>query len=121
MNLLKNEWRYGDQDQIKVEAIADLKAGDVLVVGANVIGIVLLDTATGQLANVATSGVWEMLKGTGTITPGVAVYWDATNKVVTATAGTDPYIGVAIPPTDAAYANTCYVQLRQNTIAIATT
>lgn len=112
MILARNTWRYGDQDQIKVVAASDLTAGDVLVVGSHIVGIVLSDTPTGQLANIATSGVWEMLNTGSAIASGTEVYWDDTEKTVTATAGDIPYLGVAIPPNDATE-NGCYVALRQ--------
>lgn len=112
MTLIRNTWRYGDQDQIKVAASADLTAGQVLVVGDNIVGIVLSDTPRGSLANIATSGVWEMLNAGSVIASGTAVYWDDTEKTVTATAETNPYLGVAIPPNDATE-NGCYVALRQ--------
>ena len=117
MTLIRNTWRYGDQDQIKVQAIADMIAGDVLAVGSNIVGIVLSDTKSGQLANIATSGVWEMLNTGAAIAPGTAVYWNATDKTVTATVGTNPYLGVAIPPNDATE-NGCYVALRQRTATV---
>ena len=117
MTLTRNTWRYGDQDQIKVQANADMIAGDVLVVGSNIVGIVLSDTESGQLANIATSGVWEMLNTGAAIESGTAVYWNATGKTVTSTAGSNPYLGVVIPPNDAAE-NGCYVALRQRTVAV---
>ena len=119
MNISKNEWRYGDQDQIKVQATADLAAGQVLAVGANVVGIVLSDTPNGGLANIATSGVWEMKKGAAAIAPGVSVYWNAATQEVTATAGSNPWLGVTVHPTQPAYDNSVYVQLRQRSLATA--
>ena len=119
MDQIRNEWRYGDQDQIKVQVTANMIAGDVLAVGTNVIGILLCDALTGELANIATSGVWEMMRTSSStqLTAGAVAYWDSTNKVVTTTAGSNLFLGVIVPsitPTN----TTCYVQLRKRALAV---
>ena len=117
MNIQRNEWRYGDQDQIKLVTTAAYTAGDVIVVGANVIGIALADAVIGDVLNVATAGVWEMKRGAAAIAIGVSVYWNSTSKEVTTTAGTNAWLGVTVPTSQPAFDNTCYVQLRQRTLA----
>lgn len=73
-------------DEIDHTPIADVAAGDVVVVGANLLGIAKLDIKSGTLGALSLKGVFDMPKtaGTGTaIANGIDVYWDATNKVAT--------------------------------------
>lgn len=73
-------------DSIDYTPIADIAAGDVVVIGANLLGIAKLDIKSDELGALALVGVFDMPKaaGAGTaIAIGVTVYWDATNQVVT--------------------------------------
>ena len=75
-------------DDIDYTPGSDVGAGDVVVIGANLLGIAKLDIKSGELGALSLKGVFDMPKtaGTGTaIANGAKVYWDATNKVVVAT------------------------------------
>ena len=73
-------------DSIDHTPSADVGAGDVVIIGASLLGIAKLDIKSGELGALALVGVFDMPKtsGTGTaIAVGVTVYWDAANQVVT--------------------------------------
>ena len=82
----------------------DIPAGSVVAI-FELVGIAHSDIAAGQLGALSVQGVYEVVKATGAgkaITEGMKVYWDAANKVVTASqyAGdppvTLPYMGKAL-------------------------
>ena len=79
------------------EAVA---AGEVIVLGS-LVGIARLDIAADTLGALATVGVFEIDKAAEAVTLGAVLYWDATEKKVTATA-TAVYIGKAVTAADAA-------------------
>ena len=73
-------------DSIDYTPDSDVGAGDVVIIGANLLGIAKLDIKSGELGALALVGVFDMPKreGAGTaIAIGVTVYWDAANQVVT--------------------------------------
>jgi predicted RecA/RadA family phage recombinase len=70
-------------------------AGDVVVQG-DLVGVAKQPIAANALGALAVVGVFDFAKATGGstgITAGTKVYWDATNKVATATAGSNKLIG----------------------------
>jgi predicted RecA/RadA family phage recombinase len=82
----------------------DVAAGDVVIIG-DLAGIAKLDIKAGTLGALALVGVFDIPKATGegtAIAAGTIVFWDATDKVVTATAGENKYLGkTVIASTDA--------------------
>lgn len=79
---------------------ADVSAGDV-VVQNDLIGIAKLDIASGALAALAVTGVFDLPKATGVgeaIGAGAKVYWDAGNTVATTdpAAGANKYLGKTV-------------------------
>ena len=74
---------------------ADVAAGDVVVQG-DLAGVARTPIAANAPGSVAVWGVFDIAKASGAgagITVGTKVYWDATNKVATATAGTNKFLG----------------------------
>jgi len=72
--------------------------GDVVVQG-DLVGVAKTPIAANALGSLAVSGVFDFAKATGTstaIAAGTKVYWDATNKVATATATSNKYIGKVV-------------------------
>jgi len=69
-------------------------SGDLVVIGA-VFGVALTSAAAGAQFTLAVGGVWTLPKASGAVTAGAAVYWDATAKNITATAGSNLKVGVA--------------------------
>ena len=104
-------------DDIDYTPSADVGAGDVVVIGTNLLGIAKLDIKSGELGALSLKGVFDMPKtaGTGTaIANGVAVYWDATNKVVVATDNSGANIALGRTVAAAADADTTVrVRLKQ--------
>jgi predicted RecA/RadA family phage recombinase len=77
---------------------ADVASGDVVVLG-ELIGIARMPIAANTLGSLAVKGAFDLPKLTGAgsaIAVGTKVYWDATNKVVTATVGTNKFLGKTI-------------------------
>lgn len=84
-----------DDDLIDYTPTADVAAGTVVVIG-ELIGVALRALPANTLGSLSTEGIFDVPKaaGAGTaITAGTKVYWDATNKVATATVGTNKYLG----------------------------
>ncbi|MDR1957848.1 MAG: DUF2190 family protein [Planctomycetaceae bacterium] len=113
------EWRMGEQDQIHFTPVADTPAGTPVALSTNLVVIPMLDIAGGTLGSGATAGHYEGPKGTAAaIAVGTPVYWDATNKVITATATGNTYLGVSTNAAAAADTSVNF-QLRQRTLAVA--
>lgn len=77
-------------DYIPSEAIA---AGDIVIRKA-LVGVAKLDIEANTFGALAVTGVYDVAKGEVAFEAGDKVYWDATDKVATATA-TDVYLGKA--------------------------
>jgi len=75
--------------------VADVAAGDVVVIG-DMIGIAQFNIPAGALGTVALTGVWNVEKDAAAITAGAKVYWNATDKVATATVGANVLLGHAV-------------------------
>lgn len=82
-------------ESIDYVPVADVAAGD-LVIANDLVMVAKLDIPAGTLGALAVGGVYEMPKGSAAIPFGKKAYWDATNKVVTATATGNTLIGKAV-------------------------
>ena len=74
---------------------SDVASGDV-VVQTDLVGVARMPIAANTLGSLAICGIFDFPKATGTstgIAVGTKVYWDTTNKVVTATVGSNKYLG----------------------------
>ena len=90
--------RSCESDCIDYTPTADVAAGDVVVQG-DLIGVAPRPIPANTLGSLAVEGGFDFPKATGAgsaITAGTKVYWDATNKVATATASTNKIIGKTI-------------------------
>jgi len=77
---------------------ADVAAGDVVVQG-ELVGIAKTPIVANTPGALTVTGVFDLPKATGAgtaIPVGSEAYWDATNKVVTATAGTNKFLGKTV-------------------------
>ncbi len=87
-------------DSVQFTAAADIGAGDVVFFG-EVAGVSKMDYDSGDVAAVATIGVFDGAMVTANDAAGIAVgdqlYWDATSKGLTTTSTGNKFIGVAIP------------------------
>lgn len=72
----------------------DTEAGSVVFLG-KLAGITKLDIPAGELGTVATVGVFNVIKASGAIAQGAAIYWDADAGKATTTPNAK-YLGVAI-------------------------
>ena len=75
-----------------------VSAGDVVVQG-QLFGVAKKDIAANVKGALYHIGVFDLPKGTSTdsaLTMGARVYWDAVNGVVTATVGSNVYIGKTV-------------------------
>ena len=74
---------------------SDVAAGGVVVQG-DLVGVARSPIPANAPGSLATAGVFDFPKATGAgsgIAAGTKVYWDATNRVVTATAQGNTYLG----------------------------
>ncbi|MBR2585988.1 MAG: DUF2190 family protein [Thermoguttaceae bacterium] len=90
MAIVKQAWA-----SIDYTAGADIAAGGVVSIGANVAGVASYPIANGATGGIVVKGVVECAKASGGIDLGAALYWDATNSKATTTAGENGYLGVA--------------------------
>jgi len=79
--------RRKETGTVDYTATADIASGDIIKLGSRV-GISLSDVKGGETISLRTAGQFEVAKDTAAIGVYVAVYWDTTAKVATATSGT---------------------------------
>ncbi len=104
---MKNYLQPGDT--ITIPAPASFASGDVVIIGG-LVGIAAGDAAAAAPLDVVTRGIFSLPKAAAAdFTLGATVYFDATNKVATATATGNARIGLAVA---AAAANTAAVEVR---------
>lgn len=85
-----------DGDVVRVTAPATVASGAGVLVGA-LFGVAVHDAASGAEVEIATSGVYDLVKaGSQAWTVGAAIYWDNTAKNCTTTVGSNTLIGKAI-------------------------
>lgn len=85
-------WQRGETlDYTPTAAVAN---GAVVSLGTR-IGIAGSDIAANASGQIHVTGVFEMEKASGAITMGAAVYYDATNDVITTTATSNTPAGYA--------------------------
>lgn len=85
-----------DSTQVNFTPSAAVDAGSVVVEG-DLIGIADLDVAAGELGAYNIRGQYIVPKvTTDVVTKGAKLYWDATAVKATVTAGTLPYLGLAL-------------------------
>jgi predicted RecA/RadA family phage recombinase len=80
---------------ITVPAPYDVSSGDGVLIG-DIFGVAQFDAKSGDDVEIATTGVFELAKTSAQAwaSVGTALYWDASDKVVTSTASTNKLIGV---------------------------
>lgn len=105
---MKNFLGHGN-DQMLTAPVA-LASGAAALIGA-IFGVAKVNIAQGQRGPFCLTGKFELPKDANAIAEGARVYWDNTNRVVTATAAGNTLIGVA---TLAALAATTTVHVRLN-------
>jgi|SRR5687768_6473755 len=83
-------------DVVTVAAPADVSSGDGVLVGT-LFGVAAFDALSGADVEIKTRGVFELAKNSAEAwTVGIAIYWDATAKVVTSTSTSNTLIGKAL-------------------------
>lgn len=91
--VLASFWNKGER--IDHVASADLAANEIVVIGKR-IGVAGADIASGAKGALYVEGVFKMPKASSeAITAGAEVYWDATNKCITATSTDNTKAGFA--------------------------
>jgi predicted RecA/RadA family phage recombinase len=90
---MKNYLQSGER--ISFTAAAAIASGAVVPIG-DLVGVAENSGAIGDEVTVLLEGVFTIAKGGAeAISKGVTLYWDNTNKVVTATVGSNKKIGQA--------------------------
>lgn len=104
----------GDQNPVDYTPSVAVAGGDVVVQG-DLIGIATRAIAANALGSLATAGVWDFPKDTGSssaITAGAVLYWDAGSEVATTSSSGNKRIGKAVAAA-AASASTVRVLIDQ--------
>jgi len=73
-------------DRVPYTPAAAVAAGDVVVQG-DLVGVATAPIAAGTTGTIAVQGVFAFPKGSGAISAGAKVYWNATNQIVVTTDG----------------------------------
>lgn len=84
-----------DGDVLTLTAPYAVQSGGGALVGA-IFGVALAAVANGARGEFMVNGVHDIPKATGAVSEGAKIYWDNTNKVVTATASGNTLIGAAV-------------------------
>lgn len=85
-------------DTVTVVAPAGGVAGGAGVVIGQLFGVAAFAAAEGKDVEIATRGVFDLVKASGAIAAGAAVYWDVTPGRITTVAADGVLVGVAIAP-----------------------
>jgi len=85
-------------DAIDYTPLADVAAGDVVILSGKLAGVAKLDIKAGELGALALTGVYEVTKGTGVaFAAGMEVGWNASDRqAVAAGASGSVKIGHAV-------------------------
>ena len=78
-------WLIHDGDRIDYTPPGDVAAGDVVVVGPDLIGVAVHDIKAGQMGSLRVVGVFDFPKATApgnTVTAGINVYWNPAQEKV---------------------------------------
>lgn len=70
-------------------------AGDIVLLGSNIVGVAARDIGKDEEGIVYLSGVFEFPASSLTVSAGAKLYWDATNGVATTTSTSNTLMGVA--------------------------
>ena len=87
-------WQRGEAIDYVNAGAAKIDANTIILFGTK-IGIAGTDIEVGETGSLIVEGVFEMPKASGAITAGAAVYWDATNAVITTTSTNNTLAGFA--------------------------
>ena len=98
MNRIANPVQTGEVIDYTNSGTDPIAVGDVVVL-ATFCGIAETDIPVGEMGAVAITKVWEVPSVSGTaFAVGDVLYWDATAKKTTKTAGTNVRLGVCVEP-----------------------
>lgn len=90
---MKNYVQLGDN--VTLPAPAAVASGEATLIGG-LFGVASTSAAQGEDCAFVRIGVFTLPKAAGAWTPGQKLYWDATAKNVTTTAGSNTLIGAAL-------------------------
>ena len=105
-------------DKFDYVCTGDVACGDVIALSGGIVGVAEVGGATGDLIALTTVGVFEFKTDAAAITAGAKVYLK-TDGTVSATAGSNTYLGIAWSSAEATSGAT--VQVKINTGYVDTT
>lgn len=90
---MRNYIQKGDAPDVVFLTVA--KAGDAVLIGDALFGVVPNDQAAGTSGPLATVGMFDLPKAAGEIAPGKKLFWDAAAGVLTTAGSGKPYVATA--------------------------
>ena len=94
--MAKNYVQEGDVIDYANASGSTITSGTTVLIGAR-LGVALADIANGATGSVQVEGVFTIAKlGTDNVAAGALLYWDNTNKRLTATASGNTLAGFAV-------------------------
>ena len=92
---------YSNGDTVTTKATKAIKAGDLVKVGASLVGVATTDAQANENCTLSIKGAFVMPKGQGAIKAGDLIHFKEENNTVSNTEGDGVKVGVALQDADA--------------------
>lgn len=92
---------YSNGDTVTTKATKAIKAGDLVKVGAGLVGVATTDAQANENCTLSIKGAFVMPKGQGAIKAGDSIHFKEENNTVSNTEGDGVKVGVALQDADA--------------------
>lgn len=92
---------YSNGDTVTTKAIKAIKAGDLVKVGAGLVGVATTDAQANENCTLSIKGAFVMPKGQGAIKAGDPIHFKEADNTVSNTAGDGVKVGIALQDAEA--------------------
>ena len=92
---------YSNGDTVTTKVTKAIKAGDLVKVGATLVGVATTDAQANENCTLSIKGAFVMPKGQGAIKAGDSIHFKEENNTVSNTEGDGVKVGVALQDADA--------------------
>lgn len=92
---------YSNGDTVTTKVTKAIKAGDLVKVGASLVGVATTDTQANENCTLSIKGAFVMPKGQGAIKAGDPIHFKEADNVVSNTDSDGVKVGVALQDADA--------------------
>lgn len=92
---------YSNGDTVTTKTIKAIKAGDLVKVGAGLVGVATTDAQANENCTLSIKGAFVMPKGQGAIKAGDSIHFKEDDNTVSNTEGDGVKVGVALQDAEA--------------------